>query len=163
MIKLPPGVEVETVPLEKRYKSNLKGLLIRIRKLYEAIEDRFGEEGLQLITDVSTEYGREIAERVKTREGEMDIYHVGLFLVKVFNGMRSEGEVTEWSDERVSIMVPECPYPFTRPQTCRAHTTMEEALVKGLNPNLDYVIEKCVPRGDSECLHVLRLTGEGKQ
>ncbi|HEX05586.1 MAG TPA: hypothetical protein ENH10_10620 [Bacteroidetes bacterium] len=155
MIKLPPGIEVEEIPLERRYKSNLRGLLIRIRKLYEAIEDRFGDEGLELITEVSTAYGQEIAERVKAREGAMDMHEVGLFLVKVFNGMRSEGEVTEWTDKRVCIMVPECPYPFTRLQTCKAHTAMEEALVKGLNPDLDYVIEKCIPSGDSQCHHVL--------
>jgi len=156
MIKLPPGVEIEEIPLDKRYRSNLKGLLVRIRKLYEAIEDRFGEDGLELITEVSDQYGKEIAERVKVREGEMSLKDVGLFLVKIFNGMRSEGEVLEFSDDRVVIMVPQCPYPFTRPQTCKAHTTMEESLVKGLNLDLDYVIEKCVPRGDSECWHVLK-------
>ncbi len=86
---------------------------------------------------------------------------MGLFLVRVFNGMRSEGKIIEWSDDRVTIMVPECPYPFTRPQTCAAHTSMEEALVKGLNPNLDYVIEKCIPRGDGECWHVLKRRGLG--
>jgi predicted ArsR family transcriptional regulator len=155
MIKLPPGIEVEDIPLEKRYTSNLRGLLVRIRKLYEAIEDRFGDEGLTLIREVSVEYGSEIAERVKEREGEMDIHDVALFLVKVFNGMRSEGEVTVWTDELVCIMVPECPYPFTRPQTCAAHTAMEEALVKGLNPGLDYRIEECIPKGDAECHHVL--------
>jgi hypothetical protein len=157
MIKLPPGINVEPIPLEKRYKSNLRGLLQRIRKLYEAIEDHFGEDGLNLITEVSTEYGQEIAERVKTREGEMNIHEVGLFLVKVFNGMRSEGEITEWTDKRVCIMVPECPYPFTRPQICRAHTSMEEALVKGLNPQLEYNIEKCIPNGDPVCHHVLSI------
>lgn len=156
MIKLPPGVEIEDIPLEKRYRSTLKGLLARIRMLYEAIEDRFGEDGLQLIREVSAQYGREVVARVRAREGNMDLQQVGLFLVKVFNGMRSEGKVTEWTDERVTIMVPACPYPFTRPQTCAAHTSMEEALVKGLNADLDYVIEKCIPRGDDECWHVLK-------
>jgi predicted ArsR family transcriptional regulator len=157
VIKLPPGVEAEEIPLEKRYRSNLKGLLTRIRLLYEAIEDRFGEEGLQLIREVSAQYGREIAAKVRDREGEMDLQQVGLLLVKMFNGMRSEGEVTEWSDDKVTITVPACPYPFTRPQLCAAHTSMEEALVRGLNPDLDYVIEKCIPRGDGECWHVLRM------
>lgn len=159
MIKLPPGLETEEISLDRRYASTLKGLLTRIRKLYEAVEDRFGDEGLELIRDVSAEYGREIASRVRERKGEMDLQQVGLFLVRVFNGMRSEGEIIEWSDDRVTIMVPECPYPFTRPQTCAAHTSMEEALVKGLNPNLDYVIEKCIPRGDQECWHVLKRRG----
>ena len=156
MIKLPPGIEIEEIPLEKRYKSAIDGWTTRIRKLYEAIEDRFGEEGLKLISEVSVQYGREIAERVKSRRPDMDLRQVGLFLVKVFNGMRSEGEILEWSDDKVTIMVPECPYPFTRPQICRAHTSMEEALVKGLNPDLDYIIEKRIPAGDSECWHVIR-------
>ena len=151
MIKIPPGIEIEEIPVEKRYKSNLTGLLIRIRKLYEAIEDRFGEEGLRLIEEVSSQYGDEIAERVIAREGEMNIEDVGKFLVKVFNGMRAEGHVPVWEKDRIVIAVPECPYPFTRPQICAAHTKMEEHLVKGLNPNLDYKITKCIPLGDSEC------------
>ena len=158
MIKLPPGITVTEIPLDKRYKSTIEGWTTRIRKLYDTIEDRFGEAGLQLIRDVSGEYGREIAARVRKRyDGrELTIDEVGLFLVKVFNGMRSEGEILEWSEDRVTIMVPACPYPFTRPQVCAAHTTMEEQLVKGLNPNLDYVIEKCIPSGDDECWHVLK-------
>ncbi len=155
MIKLPPGIETYEIPLDKMYQSTISGWTTRIRKLYEAIEDRFGEEGLKLIAEVSAEYGREIAGKVKSRGGEFDLREVGLFLVRVFNGMRSQGEITEWSDSRVTIMVPECPYPFTRPQTCAAHTSMEEALVKGLNPSLDYVIEKCIPRGDDVCWHTL--------
>ena len=87
----------------------------------------------------------------------MDIYRVGLFLVKVFDNMRSEGWIGEWSDNRVEIAVPECPYPFTDPKICRAHTTMEETLVKTLNPQLDYFIEKSIPEGDDICLHVLCL------
>ncbi len=155
MIKTPPGIEIEEIPIEKRYRSNLRGLLTRIRMIYESIEDRFGDDGLDLIREVSTKYGQEIAQRVREREGYMDIHDVAKFLVKVFNGMRSEGEILEWNNQRVVIMVPQCPYPFTRPQTCEAHTSMEEALVKGLNPDLDYIIERCIPRGDKECWHVL--------
>jgi len=156
MIKLPPGVEIEEIPLDKRYRSNLRGLLTRIRKLYEAIQDRFGEEGLKLIEEVSAEYGREIAERVKARQGVMSLQEAALFIVKVFNGMRSEGNIPIWTEDKVVIAVPECPYPFTRPEICRAHTKMEEQLVKGLNPNLDYVIEKCIPEGDEVCWHVIK-------
>lgn len=157
MIKLPPGVTIEEIPVERRYRSTLKGLLTRIRKLYEAVEDRFGEDGLRLIEEISAEYGREIAVRVRNQQNDMDIYQVGLYLVKIFNGMGSDGEITEWKDDRVAIRVPMCPYPFTRPEICRAHTAMEEALVKGLNSELDYVIEKCIPRGDETCLHVIKL------
>lgn len=156
MIKLPSGVTIEEIPFERRCRSTLKGLLIRIRKLYEAVEDHFGEEGLRLIQEVSTEYGREIAVRVRKHQNKMDIHQVGLYLVRIFNGMQSDGEITEWQEDRVAIRVPMCPYPFTRPEICRVHTAMEEALVKGLNPELDYVIEKCIPRGDEACLHVIK-------
>ncbi|OGF62169.1 MAG: hypothetical protein A2Y62_20275 [Candidatus Fischerbacteria bacterium RBG_13_37_8] len=162
MIKVPEGIEIEEIPMEKRYRSSLSGLLARIRILYEAIEDRFGEEGLQLIREVSCRYGQQIAQRVREREGEMDMQQVGKFLIKVFDGMRAEGEVLEWSDERIIIMVPKCPYPFTRSQICAAHTAMEEALVHGLNPTLHYNIEKCIPRGDKECWHVLSRATNNK-
>ena len=53
-------------------------------------------------------------------------------------------------------MVPQCPYPFNDVKICSAHTSMECALVKGLNPDLEYNIEKSVPAGDPFCLHVLQ-------
>jgi hypothetical protein len=156
MIKLPPGIEYEPDPIEVRYRRNLRGLLHRIKRLYDAIVDRFGDDGLELIREVSTEYGREIAKRISAREGPMDIKQVGLFIVKVFDNMRAEGEVTEFTDERVAIAVPECPYPLDRVDICLAHTTMEEALVTGLNPDLEYFIEKSIPGGDDICVHVIR-------
>jgi predicted ArsR family transcriptional regulator len=156
MIKLPPGIEYEPAPIDVRYRSNLRGLLQRIRMLYSAIVERFGDEGLQLIRDVSSEYGREIAAKVSAREGPMDIKQVGMFLIKVFDNMRAEGEVVEFTDDRVAIAVSQCPYPFERDDICAGHTTMEESLVKGLNPELEYFIEESIPRGDARCVHVLR-------
>ncbi|MDP8229216.1 MAG: hypothetical protein P9M15_07170, partial [Candidatus Electryoneaceae bacterium] len=116
---------------------------------------KYGEDGLDLIREVSTSYGSEIAGRMRKKGEPWDINKVGLFLVKVFNNMRSEGEVTEFNDRRVAILVPHCPYPFDDPKVCAAHTSMERALVKGLNPQLDYIIEKSIPGGDPYCLHVL--------
>ncbi|MFC2150740.1 hypothetical protein ACFLQV_04480 [Calditrichota bacterium] len=127
----------------------------RIRYLYEAIYRKYGEDGLDLIKDVSAAYGLEIAQRVRKDDAPWDIQQVGQYLVKVFNNMRSEGKVSEFTDQRVSIEVPRCPYPFQNVNICRAHTVMEEALVKGLNPNLKYVIEKSIPAGDQCCQHVL--------
>jgi hypothetical protein len=155
MIKLPPGVTFDEVPIDIRYRGVLRGLLTRIKGLYEAIYGRYGEEGLELIRKVSAGYGSEIARKVLKGGRHMDIKEVGLYLIKVFNNMRSEGEVTEFNDRRVAILVPRCPYPFEDPKICEAHTSMERALVKGLNPKLDYRIEKCVPSGDPYCLHVL--------
>ena len=161
MIKVPEDVKVDEIPLEKMYSSVLRGLLTRIKILYEAIYKRFGNDGLDLIREVSGSYGNEIANRVRGNDGPWDTQKVGLFLVKVFNNMRAEGEVTEFDKFRVSIMVHRCPYPFEDAHICAAHTAMENALVKGLNSKLDYSIEKCIPSGDSFCLHV--LSNESKQ
>lgn len=155
MIKIPDFIQIEEVPLDVRYRGVLSGLLKRIKGLYEAIYARYGEDGLDLIREVSTKYGSEIAKHARKGDEPWDITRVGLYLVKVFNNMRSEGEVTEFSENRVSIMVPRCPYPFEHTQICAAHTSMERALVKGLNPDLEYIIEKSVPAGDPHCLHVL--------
>ncbi len=155
MIELPAGVEIDERPLDVRYRSTLRGLLTRIRLLYDAVYERFGAEGLELIRDVSTAYGRDIAHRVREREGLMEFHDVGRFVVRVFNNMQSKGDVKEWTDKRISIAVPQCPYPFTRPEICQAHTCMEESLVTGLNPDLKYFIEKSIPTGDEFCLHVI--------
>jgi len=156
MIKLPKGVQIEEVPIEAMYRGVLRGLLTRIKVLYEAIYTRYGDDGLDLIREVSEQYGSEIANRVRGNDEPWDIDKVGLFLVKVFNNMRAEGEVTEFEKSRVSIKVPECPYPFKDKKICFAHTSMECALVKELNPDLEYYIEKSVPTGDPFCLHVLK-------
>ncbi|MDP8240543.1 MAG: hypothetical protein P9X24_15735 [Candidatus Hatepunaea meridiana] len=155
MIKLPPGIEIPERPIEIRYKGVLHGLLTRIKGLYDAIYERYGEDGLQLIREVSSTYGRQIAERTRGDDDPWQIRDVGLYLVMVFNNMRSEGEVTEFNDRRVAILVPHCPYPFDKVVICQAHTSMERALVQGLNPELDYIIEKSIPAGDPICLHVL--------
>jgi len=155
MIKLPKNVQIEEIPLEAMYRGVLRGLLTRIKVLYEAIYTRYGDDGLDLIREVSEQYGNEIAKRVRGNDEPWDIDKVGLFLVKVFNNMRAEGEVIEFGKNRVSIMVPKCPYPFKDKKICAAHTSMECSLVKGLNPDLEYYIEKSVPAGDSFCLHLL--------
>jgi hypothetical protein len=160
MIKLPPGITTEEAPLEVRYKGVLRGLLTRIKWLYESIYEKYGDEGLELIREVSTRYGSQAAERARGEGDPWELRQIGLYLVKVFNNMRSEGEVTEFNEKRVAIMVPRCPYPFERREICAAHTAMERALVKGLNPSLEYRIEKSVPAGDSFCLHVLAIGGE---
>ena len=160
MIKLPQGIEIEEVPLEARYKGVLRGLLSRIKGLYEAIYERYGEDGLDLIRDVSESYGTQAA-RLARRDGEAwEIERVGRYLVKVFNNMRAEGEVVEFNERRVAIMVRQCPYPFTDREICAAHTSMECALVKGLNPALDYFIEKSIPAGDASCRHVLAASND---
>ena len=156
MIELPEGRHYPDIPPEKLYKGTIRGLVERIKKLYEAVYDRFGEEGLELIREVSADYGQQIAKMVKERQGELDFEQMAMFLLRVFNGMIADGKITEWTEDKVVIMVRKCPYPFTKPEMCAAHTTMEENMIKGINPNFDYVIEKCIPCGDEECWHVLK-------
>jgi len=155
MIKLPENVQIEEIPLEAMYRGVLRGLLTRIKLLYEAIYARYGNDGLDLIKEVSEKYGFDIAKRVRGNDKPWNIRKVGLFLVKLFNNMRSEGEVIEFSENRVSIRIPECPYPFKDTKICSAHRSMECTLVHRLNPNLEYYIEKSVPAGDPFCVHVL--------
>ncbi|MGD8307438.1 MAG: hypothetical protein PVF17_12350 [Ignavibacteria bacterium] len=155
MIKLPSDVVIEKIPIEVMYRGVLNGLLTRTKLLYEAIFSQFGDNGLELIRKVSDECGKNIAQRVRCNDEAWNIKKVGLFLVKVFNNMLSEGEVTEFDNKKIAIKVPRCPYPFTSTEICAAHTAMECALVKGLNPALKYKIEKSVPAGDSYCLHVI--------
>jgi len=53
MIKVPAGIEYAHVPAEKKYKSVTVALLKRILTIYKEIYRRFGQEGLDLIRDVS--------------------------------------------------------------------------------------------------------------
>jgi predicted ArsR family transcriptional regulator len=160
MLKLPPGIEYEPDPVDVRYRRNLRGLLTRFKKLYDAIYERFGEDGLDLIRGVSTEYGVEIGERVKERYGAMSVKEMGMFIIKVFDNMRAEGEVLEFSDNRVVISVPKCPYPMSCTEICRAHITMEREMVKFINPDVEFLLEKSIPGGDGQCLYVIRKKEE---
>jgi hypothetical protein len=42
--------------LEKVYRSAVRGLYARLRSNYDYIYQKFGEEGLKLISDMSREY-----------------------------------------------------------------------------------------------------------
>ena len=163
MIKLPEGVEYSHVPTEKKYKSVTVALLKRILTIYKGIYRKFGQKGLDLIREVSESYGKEIAELGKKRVKSDDVKSVGLYLIRVFENINCEGEVTEFSDDRVAIKLYRCPYPFDDPKICEAHTTMEEALVKALGQNLEYVITYSIPRGDAFCEHVVKIKSQKKK
>jgi hypothetical protein len=158
LIELPSGVRIKEVPVEKRYRSSTSALMDRIRRLYEEIYSRFGSDGLGLIRDVSSEFGREIARRGRKKIQGGDARSVALYLVRIFNNVRGEGKVVEWGDRRVVIRVHKCPYPFDKPEICDAHTAMERAVVEELGDDLKYCIEKSIPMGDPFCDHVIEKT-----
>ena len=141
MAKLPLGVEVPEIPLERKYRSAVAGLTTRIKAIYDAVYDRFGQDGLKLIEEISSQYGREIAGRAGHRVKPNDVKSMAMFLLYIFElvSYASELEVTEFSDDRVAIRVDQCPYPLDRPEICRAHTMMEVNLVRALCPELDFL------------------------
>jgi hypothetical protein len=155
-IDLPPELEFTRPSLEERHRRVLAGYMRRIRDLYDAIHDRFGDEGLELIRDVSRAYGSRIAENVKKSRDLRDIDAVGGYLLKVFEMVSGEVEVVEHTNDRLVIRVDRCPYPFTREAVCRAHTCVEEALISTLDGDLEHTVGRCIPAGDECCEHIVR-------
>ena len=155
MIELPEHVKIEEVPIEKRYRSVTAGLIRRIKILYETIYQRYGENGLDLIREAGRKYGLEIAERAKNKVRSDDLESVALYVIRIFNTLRGNGKVVEFSDKRVVIRVWECPYPWETPEMCEAHTQMEKTLVETLGKNLCYRISHSIPKGDPYCDHII--------
>lgn len=154
-MELPEELEFERLGNEERYLRAVPGYMKRIRDLYEAIHDRFGEEGLALIREVSENYGRRIGENLQKKGGLRGVAEVGRYLLKVFDMVSDDWKVAEFSAERLVITVDRCPYPFTRDEVCRAHTCMERSLVTTLDSDLDYRIGRSIPQGDACCEHIL--------
>lgn len=159
MIELPENLIIEEIPIEKRYRSVTAGLVRRIKILYDAIYKKYGEDGLDLIREVGKEYGLEIAKRAKKKVKTGDIESVARYIIHIFNTLRGNGKVVEFSDERVVIRVWECPYSWETPEMCEAHTQMEKTLVETLGENLCYKIPRSIPRGDPCCDHVIEFDG----
>ena len=163
MITFPDGVPEGAMvdddrPLEKRYRSAVAGLTRRIRLLYDGVREHFGDAGLDAIRATSRAYGEEIAERAAPMVTRDDIPSIGSFVIRVFNTIGGEGEVTEFSKERIVVRVHRCPYLFQETAMCRAHTEMEKALVESLGDHVAYRIACSVPEGDPYCDHVIERT-----
>ncbi len=145
--------------LEQVYHSAVSGLYARIRNNYDFLYQRYGDEGIRMIAEMSREYGLTVAERAKKRLKENDMAAVAQYLIRIFDtvGRGKEDQVIPivWEKDRVIITVAECPLHFTNPEMCRAHTTMERTVVETLNPVLTYRIGKSIPAGDAVCEHIL--------
>jgi len=152
---LPKELAFDRLSFEEKYHRAVPGYMKRICELYEAIHDRFGDDGLELIRDVSRNYGSRIGMNVKKRGGVKGLAAVGKYLLKVFDMVSDDWEVREFSKDQLVITVSRCPYPFKSDEVCRAHTCMEQALVATLDENLEYRIGRSIPCGDSCCEHIL--------
>jgi hypothetical protein len=145
--------------IEELHKSAVAGLYARLRSNYDFLYERFGNEGIELIAEMSRRYGLEIAERAKKRLEENDVISVAKYLVRIFETVGLNGGVegvVEMSETRAIIKADECPLHFDRPEMCLAHTTMEKTVVETLNPQLTYRIGKSIPAGDPYCEHIIQ-------
>jgi len=154
-MNLPEELDFERLSAAEKYGRAVPGYMRRLRDVYEAVVERFGEDGLDLIREVSARYGRQIAMNVKKKGEVKGIAPVGRYLLKVFDMVSNEWEVREFSEDRLVIAVHHCPYAFSHDKICRAHTCMEQALVTALDDELEYRIGQCIPHGDSFCEHIL--------
>lgn len=154
-MSLPKELEFERLTVEEKYYRAVPGYMKRLCGLYEAIYERFGEDGLDLIRDVSKRFGTSIGMNVRKRRDLKGVAQVGKYLLKVFDMISDDWKVSEFSENRLVITVSRCPYPFTIDEVCQAHTCMEQALIATLDKNLEYFIGRSIPKGDPFCEHIL--------
>ncbi|MCK4547625.1 MAG: hypothetical protein KAW17_09310 [Candidatus Eisenbacteria sp.] len=156
MDKLPDDQSIEPTPVKEKYHKGVPILLQQIRRFYEALAEKHGRQGLDHIRRVSAGYGGELLDRARKRVKHNDIESIGLYVVRIFNNIDVDGELVEFGPDRVTIRCNQCPYPFANPDVCEAHTTMERVIVEGLGDNVEYAVERSIPRGDQYCDHVVR-------
>ena len=147
--------------LDQVYRSAVSGLYARLRSNYDFLYRKFGNDGLKLIEEMSREYGLSVAQRAKEKLPNNDLASVAGYLIRIFDTVargRNMTSTIEENTDRVVIRVNRCPLNFDNPEMCRAHTTMERAVVEELNPVLVYRIGKSIPAGDGFCEHILEIS-----
>jgi len=152
--------EEDNRTLEQVYRSAVSGLYARLRSNYDFIYQRFGDDGLKLIADMSHEYGLSIAKRAKNRLKDNDLFSVANYLLRIFDTVGQSSNYSpkvEQSETQVIIKVEQCPLHFDKPEMCLAHTTMEKTVVEELNPDLRYRIGQSIPAGDACCEHIIEV------
>jgi hypothetical protein len=149
---------------EQVYRSAVRGLYARLRSNYDYLYNKYGDEGLKLISDMSREYGLSIADRAKNALESNDIVSVSSYLMRIFQTVcwgRDIIHLVQECPSKITIRVDECPLHFDEPEMCLAHTTMEKTVVEELNPDLLYRIGKSIPAGDAYCDHILEMKDYG--
>lgn len=144
--------------LEQIYRSAVKGLYARIKSNYDFLYDKFGDEGIKLIAEMSHKYGLDIASRARNRLTDNSLLSIANYLLRIFETVsynQNNGQLIQINPDKAIIAVKECPLHFDKKAMCQAHITMEKVLVEELNPNLEYRIGKSIPAGDSYCEHII--------
>lgn len=152
---LPEELEFERLSFEEKYHRAVPGYMKRLANIYGAVYERFGEEGLELIQEVSRDLGTRIGNNVKKKGDLNGVMQVGRYLLKIFDMVSQDWQVQEHTKDRLVITVSRCPYGFAHDGICRAHTSMEQALVGVLDGTLEYRIGRSIPQGDPVCEHIL--------
>ena len=70
--------------LEQIYRSAVSGLYARLRSNYDYLVNKYGEDGLVLIADMSREYGMSIARRGLDKNVGNDLESVARYLLRIF-------------------------------------------------------------------------------
>ncbi|MBA3036816.1 MAG: hypothetical protein FP814_10020 [Desulfobacterium sp.] len=146
--------------LEQIYRSAVSGLYSRLRSNYDFIYQKFGDDGLEIISEMSHQYGLDIAKRAKNRLDKRDLESITSFILRIFETMtwgRNDTGLTELTKTRAVIRADHCPLNFKDPKMCLAHTTMEKTVVEELNQDLKYSIGKSIPAGDGYCEHIIEV------
>ena len=156
---LPRELSFEPLRPEDKLQKAVPGYMKRIRGLYDALFERFGEAGLDLIRDVSRDYGAQIGANINKKGGLKGVAGVGGYLLKVFDIVSNDWEVKEFTENRLVIAVHRCPFRFESVEMCQAHVCMEETLVTTLDENLEHNIGQSIPGGDACCEHILSKKG----
>jgi hypothetical protein len=146
--------------LKQVYHSAVSGLYSRLRSNYDFIYRKYGDDGIQLIADMSREYGRKIAARGKNQLEHNDLSSVAKYILRIFDTVTYDSPISHTIEEsatQIVLRVNQCPLHFDNPKMCVAHTTMEKTVVEELNPGLNYRIGKSIPAGDVYCEHIIEL------
>ena len=160
---LPKELLFEPLRPEDKLQKAVPGYMKRIRGLYDALCERFGEAGLDLIRDVSRDYGTQIGTNINKKGGLKGVAAVGGYLLKVFDIVSNDWEVKEFSEDRLVIAVHQCPFGFENVEMCQAHVCMEEMLVATLDQDLEHNIGQSIPGGDACCEHILSKKGLSRE
>ncbi|MBI4720668.1 MAG: hypothetical protein HY770_05525 [Chitinivibrionia bacterium] len=102
---LPEELAFERLSDDEKYRRALPGYMKRFGDLYLAIYERFGEAGLELIRDVSANYGTRIAKNVKKKSDLKGVAEVGKYLLKVFDMVSDDWEIQEFTPDRLVVKV----------------------------------------------------------
>jgi len=145
---------------EEIHRSAIAGFYARMRSNYDFLYEKFGDDGLKLIAEMSRKYGLEVAEIAKKRMDGNDLTSVTRQLMRIFEnvgGKKETGDAVQMIENRIVVRASQCPLKLANYKMCLAHTTMEKTVVETLSHNLTYRIGKSIPAGDPYCEHIIEI------